>query len=85
MPNGKYYPLERHLRQQKLRRLSMSFKDIENLIDDALPPTAYTNPEWWANENVAKTRHVQCRAWQNEGYRVVAVDLKNQRVTFEKI
>jgi hypothetical protein len=47
----------------------MSFADIETLLDAPLPRTAWLSARWWCNEDAAKTRHVQSKAWMRQGYR----------------
>ena len=64
---GKYDPLEDHLRRQKVDSLEMSFRDIELTIRDMLPKSAQ-RPQWWANEQGADSRHVQCRSWLDAGF-----------------
>lgn len=64
---GKYDPLTSHLRRQKVDSLDMSFRDIELTIRDMLPKSAQ-RPQWWANEQSADSRHVQCASWLSAGY-----------------
>jgi hypothetical protein len=47
----------------------MSFADIETLLEARLPRTAWLSAKWWCNEDTAKTRHVQSKAWMQQGYR----------------
>lgn len=79
---GKYDPLEHHLRGQSTATYEMSFRDIERLLG-ALLPKSCRRPEWWANEQAAETRHVQCKAWLRAGYRAVASPA-TERVRFER-
>ena len=66
--SGKYAPLYHFLTCQRLSEIVLSFGEIEDIIDEKLPPSAYRRDEWWGNEDSSKTRHVQARAWQVAGY-----------------
>jgi hypothetical protein len=79
---GKYDPLEGHLRRQKTATYEMTFRDIERVLGALLPKIAH-RPEWWANEQTPKTRHVQCKAWLRAGYRAVP-QTHAERVRFER-
>lgn len=57
----------------------MSLADIEKVIGDALPASAYRHAAWWANET---GRHVQATAWLDAGFRVDEVDRATRTVTF---
>jgi hypothetical protein len=80
---GKYDPLEGHLRRQKADTYEMSFRDVERVLGGLLPKSAQ-RPEWWANEQNPETRHVQCRAWLQAGFRAV-VRPQAERVRFERM
>jgi hypothetical protein len=64
---GKYDPLRDYLRQQSAAEFTLSFREIEKILVDALPTSAF-RPQWWANEVSANTSHVQRRAWRDAGY-----------------
>lgn len=78
---NKYYPLEEHLVKQCKHEVKLTFEEIENIICDKLPDSAYTHREWWANEN--KGSHVQAKAWINAGWKVEEVTL-GKHVVFAK-
>lgn len=78
---GKYDPLQEHLERSGAEYLTMTFAQIDRLVD--LPPSASKKSEWWANENVRKTHHVQCRSWQAAGYKASA-DLGAKTATFTR-
>lgn len=79
---GKYTPLQTYLEGQPADResLSMSFSHIAELVE-GLPPSAYTLPNWWANNS-----HPQALAWREAGWHVdsVAVHTERGRVTFAR-
>ena len=79
---GKYAPLYKKLLTVRpdIDTVSMPFTDIEKVLNDRLPPTAYTYREWWANSPNDRSR--QCAAWINAGWRVTGVDFTKQEVTF---
>jgi Helix-turn-helix len=54
----------------------------EALINDALPASARSQQAWWSNR---KKGALQASAWMEAGYRVEAVDLDAQKVTFRKL
>lgn len=64
---AKYDPLARHLRRRNGADVVMSFADVERVIKAMLPRSA-SRPAWWGNEQIAGSRHVQCRAWLDAGY-----------------
>jgi DNA-binding transcriptional regulator YiaG len=80
-PGSKYHPLLQYLRATSSERLTLRFDEIESEIGAQLPRSAYLNRAFWSNR-----RHGghQAMAWLQAGYRVVEIDLKRKRVTFEK-
>ena len=78
---GKYDALQQHLERSGAAHLTMTFAQVDRLV--GLPPSAFKKPEWWANEDVRKTRHVQCRSWQAAGYKASA-DLGTKTATFSR-
>jgi len=83
----KYQPLREFLSRQLADRVERSFEQLrdEDIIGIELPESAYTHVQWWSNEHSEVTRHVQCRAWLDAGWRVDSVDLAAQRVTFVRV
>ena len=65
---GKYDPLHDHLAGQRGQQIRLSFQEIEQIIGEPLPQSAYQHAWWWANEDPRTTAHVQCRAWREAGY-----------------
>jgi hypothetical protein len=78
-----YNPLHDRLQRNDAVSLKLSFTEIEELLGRPLPQSAYDLFEWWSNEDLATTRHVQCRAWQTAGYSA-EVDLNARTVTFRR-
>jgi hypothetical protein len=62
----------------------MTFREIESVLGATLPASARTHEPWWRDASRG-TRHVQATAgWIAAGWRVVHVDLRGGRVTFER-
>lgn len=81
---AKYDPLTRWLERQTSDRVELTFEDIEDhdKIGVQLPRSAKEHRAWWANEVNPKTRHFQCRAWTEAGWRVETVDVEREVVIF---
>jgi hypothetical protein len=77
---NKYEPLADHLRRQAGTGHTMSFAEIEDLVE-ALPPSARTWRAWWANDR----SRVQARhGWLVDGWEVESVDQARETVTFRR-
>jgi hypothetical protein len=83
----KYAPLAEWLKRQLSDRIEIAFEDIEDedKIGVHLPRAAKEHRAWWANEVSPETRHYQCRAWTEAGWRVDDVDLARQFVAFGRL
>lgn len=77
-PRDKYGPLRIHLERVSRDTVELTFDALEALLDIDLPASAGTYREWWANT----TRNHQAKAWLEPGWRVHAVNLTAERVTF---
>jgi hypothetical protein len=75
----KYHPLFEHLLFNGHGQVTMSFAEIEGVLNAHLPPSARTREEWWSN---SPNGHSQARAWLRAGYGTSQVDLGGQKVTF---
>ena len=82
-PAGKYGTLENWLINQKTKAnlIRVSFADVQELLGEALPQSAYEQRTWWANDTVG---HVQSRAWLRAGWKIEEVDLARQEVAFKQ-
>ncbi len=78
---SKYYPLYNYLQQSDLDELTLSLAEIEQIIADSLPPSAYKQRGWWSNRSEGAT---QASAWIDAGYHVTAIDLAAGQITFRK-
>lgn len=81
---AKYDPLTAFLQRQPVHtdRVRMSFQRLEEILGDTLPPSAHSDRTWWGN-TVNRTR-VQAHAWLYAVWRVEAVDLDRELVTFAR-
>lgn len=78
---SKYDPLERHLRGLESDRWDTSFAEIEAVLGFRLPASAREYPAWWAN-NDPGSRHTS--AWLRAGWHTSELDLRGERVRFER-
>lgn len=78
----KYNPLGYYLtrRQGHIIYVTLTFSEIEELIEDSLPSSALQNKSWWSN---APSR-VQANAWLNSGWIVHDLDLEHETVIFRR-
>ena len=80
---GKYEPLAELLRGRRDETWMASFAEIEKALGFALPRSARTYREWWANQRGGG--HSQARGWQEAGWKVWKVDLAKKMVTFQRV
>lgn len=79
----KYIELKRYLQSSEAPIVILSYKDIENIIGNSLPKSAYIHAEvWWANDYT----HSQAIAWIDAGYETdyVTDTYKDKKITFIK-
>jgi hypothetical protein len=77
---GKYTPLENYLRDlpESQREVSLSFQQIESILNAQLPSSAYEDRRWWDHET--EGNHVTQRAWANAGWKIESLDVNMKRV-----
>jgi DNA-binding transcriptional regulator YiaG len=78
---SKYQPLLEFLRDSNQDEVTLTFAEIEALMNDTLPDSARSKRAWWSNRSKGA---LQASAWMEAGYRVEDVDFDGQRVTFRK-
>ncbi|GKX29057.1 hypothetical protein SH1V18_15370 [Vallitalea longa] len=79
----KYIGLKRYLQSSTAPIVTLSFNDIEQIIGNILPKSAYVHAEvWWANDYT----HSQAIAWIDAGYETdyVTDTYKDEKITFVK-
>jgi hypothetical protein len=79
---GKYVPLENYLRNLPVsqREVKLGFEQIEGILNNKLPSSAYEDRRWWDHET--EGNHVNLRAWANAGWQVESLDVREKWVKF---
>jgi hypothetical protein len=79
---GKYTPLGYYLTAlpASQRDVTLTFVQIERLINDKLPPSASKHRAWWSNEK--EGQHVNAHAWMDAGWKVDTVNFSQKWVRF---
>jgi hypothetical protein len=80
--SGKYAALAPYLAAQQWPTVRMSFVAVEAIIGAGLPASARSYRAWWSNETAPGRS--QSDAWQAAGWRVQAVNLTAEHVTFTR-
>lgn len=77
-PNRKYYPLYQYLQNHSQEaHFTISFSELETIIDAGLPRSAKSTRAWWANTPTA-----QSEAWLSTDWVVEYVNFITEQVTF---
>ena len=79
----KYLPLQEYLRKQSSPRLELTLSEIEQIIGNQLPPSAYA-PHWWISGANNRRRPIWQEAWLAAGYEAVLVRMSD-RVEFRRL
>jgi hypothetical protein len=77
----KYRPLARYLERQASPDVELTFDEIEKIIGDVLPQSAFIHRAWWAN---CYEGRIHAPAWLDTGFMVDAVDLGGRNVRFHR-
>ncbi len=78
---AKYTPLQNYLSNLAPQKdITLTFEQIERILRQRLPPSAFLYSAWWANEQDGN--HVEAHAWLSAGWRVDTVDLAKKWVRF---
>ena len=82
---GKYVPLEYYLRDlpANQKEVTLSFEQIEVILNFKLPSSAYEDERWWMREK--EGNHVSLRAWANAGLKVESVAVKKKHLWLVRI
>ncbi len=78
---SKYQPLLEYLQRSDRAQVTLTFAEIEALMQEALPDSARSKRPWWSNRRKGA---LQAAAWMNAGYLVTDVDFAQGQVTFTK-
>lgn len=79
---GKYMPLESYMRDlpASQREVTLGFEQIEQILNNKLPSSAYEDQRWWEHET--EGNHINKRAWANAGWNVESLDVNAKWVKF---
>ena len=82
---GKYTPLEYYLRDLPAtqKEVKLRFEQIEKILNDKLPSSAYEDRRWWDHEK--EGNHVNGRAWANAGWKVESVDFNRKQARLVRV
>lgn len=78
---SKYEPLFNFLRRSDRTEHIMPFQEIEAILGEALPASAYRSRAWWSNRSKGA---LQAASWMGAGYLVEGIDLQQRTITFRK-
>ncbi|MAT34676.1 MAG: hypothetical protein CMK06_05985 [Ponticaulis sp.] len=78
---SKYEPLKQFLVAKGQGAIPMSFEEIERLVGEKLPPSAFKHRPWWSNN---PSNSVITRAWLEAGYKTSSVDMAGRKLIFRK-
>lgn len=81
MTNSKFWPLTNYLKIQNVSRIVLTFKEIESVLGFPLCRSARTYEAYWQPAGGHRLPNVCLEA----GYKIVDIDLKNEKVGFEKL
>ena len=79
---SKYLPLSQYFEQRADPFITLTFSDIEDILEQPLPPTAYLRKNayyWYINDG----RRIS-NSWRDNGYKLHHLDFEGQVVTFER-
>lgn len=82
MAKSKYAPLTSHLKKLGFVEIPMTFAEIEKVVGEKLPPSAFKHRPWWSNN---PSNSVITYAWLEAGYKTGSVDMESRRLVFRKV
>lgn len=80
---AKYSALAAYLSEATTDSILLSFSQIEEIIETSLPPSARKHDAFWSNERSGT--HVWAHSWQAVGWRMDALDMGKEIVTFKHV
>jgi len=83
---SKYDPLRTFLENAApgMPEMTLTFQQIETILDFALPPSARQHRAWWANPSTPRD-HPYAQAWLAAGWKVDTVDQHGEWVRFRRL
>ena len=81
---GRYAALAEHLfsLSESRSRITLTFSEIERMIDGTLPASAREYRAWWSNDS---SRQPHADHWLSAGWRTDEVDLVREIISFSRI
>lgn len=79
---SKYYPLFAYLEGCNQPEITLSISEIETIIGNKLPASAWSKKAWWSNRNSSNA--LQAAAWIDAGYHTQEINLSKHSITFCK-
>jgi hypothetical protein len=76
--SGKYQRLQEYFSRSKKRVETLTYADLERIIEGKLPQSAYHHRPWWVNSG-----HPLSKTWTNVGWKVKSVKL-GESIIFKK-
>ena len=82
--SGKYTPFENYLPDLPVSQseITLGFEQIERILNNKLPSSAYEDQRWWEHET--EGNHRNTRAWSNACWRIKSLDVNAKRVKFAR-
>jgi hypothetical protein len=77
----KYQPLQDHLSRIWRDRYPITFEEIERIIGDKLPDSAYRHRAWWSNN---PSNSVITYSWLKAGWKTEQVDMEGRKLVFKR-
>ena len=77
-----YDPLREYLKRLSVSMIPMTFREIEGLLKDKLPPSAYKHRPWWSNN---PSNSVITHAWLDAGFHSESVDMSGKKLVFRRV
>lgn len=78
---SKYAPLTGYLSSSGMDYIRMTFMEVEEVIGDKLPRSAFQYRPWWSNN---PANHVNADSWLRAGYKTADVDMEERKLVFRK-
>jgi hypothetical protein len=78
---GKYEPLGAFLKGQTTREVPLTFSEIEKVIGEKLPRSAYVHRPWWSNN---PSNSAMTKVWLDAGFRTERVDMAGKKLVFRR-
>ena len=78
---SKYAPLTGYLSSSGMEYIPITFSQVEEVIGDKLPRSAFEYRPWWSNN---PSNHVNAEAWLSAGYKASEVDMSERKLVFRK-